>query len=151
MSEVVASTVAEYLTAASTAQLAPDPAVRRAVYPSADSRWVAVELLGDESPSLDDAELAARIGGSPAEAVASELAASGVRAAVVRSAEELVSDDHLAARGFFPVIDHPDPELGTARLVGLPWRFAGEGPVPLAPPPALGSTQNNALYERTAV
>jgi crotonobetainyl-CoA:carnitine CoA-transferase CaiB-like acyl-CoA transferase len=63
----------------------------------------------------------------------------------------VVTDERLAARGFFPEITHPDPDLGTARLVGLPWRFAGEGPVPLAPPPALGSTSTSALYERTAV
>lgn len=151
MSEVVASTISEYIAAASTEQVAPDPAVRRALYRSADSRWVAVELVGDESREYQDRHLAARIAMACAEDIAAELAGAGVRAAVVRSPEELVADEHLAARGFFPEINHPDPELGTARLVGLPWRFAGEGPVSLAPPPALGSTSTSALYERTAV
>ena len=114
-------------------------------------RWVAVELTGDEGPSIESGELAARIAASPAEDVAAELARTGVRAAVVRSAGELVSDGHLAARGFFPEITHPDPDLGTARLVGLPWRFAGEVPVPLSPPPGLGATSADALYERTTV
>ncbi|WP_231967326.1 CoA transferase [Mycobacterium sp. E136] len=151
MSEVVASTVSEYVAAASTEQLTADPTVRRAVHRSADSHWVAVELSGDESVNFHDGELAERIGSSQAEDAAAELAGVGVGAAVVRSADELVVDPHLAAREFFPEIAHPDPELGTGRLVGLPWRFAGEGPVPLGPPPALGSTPASALYKRTTV
>ena len=46
---------------------------------------------------------------------------------------------------FFPEIDHPDPDLGRARLVGLPWRFADQGPLPLAPPPALGDANDEVL------
>lgn len=151
MSEVVASTISEYVAAASIEQDQTDARVRRGVYRSADSRWVAVELTGEEPRPYDDDELTARVAGSRAEDVAAELASLGVQAAVVRSAEELTTDQHLAARGFFPEITHPDPDLGTTRLVGLPWRFAGEGPLSLAPPPALGSTSNSALYERTAV
>ncbi|GAT07504.1 L-carnitine dehydratase/bile acid-inducible protein F [Mycolicibacterium novocastrense] len=149
MSEVVAYTVAEYLAAASAELVDSDSAVRRAVYRSADERWVAVESTDDES--IDTAELTAQIGSSRAEVIATKLAATGVRAAVVRSADELVGDPHLAARGFFPEIAHPDPDLRTGRLVGLPWRFAGAGPLPLTPPPALGSTPSSALYERTTV
>lgn len=149
MSEVVAYTVAEYLAAASAELVNSDSGVRRAVYRSADERWVAVESTDDES--IDTAELTAQIGSSRAEVIATKLAATGVRAAVVRSADELVGDPHLAARGFFPEIAHPDPDLRTGRLVGLPWRFAGAGPLPLTPPPALGSTPSSALYERTTV
>ncbi|KUI45610.1 carnitine dehydratase [Mycobacterium sp. GA-1199] len=149
MSEVVAYTVAEYLAAASAELVDSDSAVRRAVYRSADERWVAVESADDEP--IDTAELTAQIGSSRAEVIATKLAATGVRAAVVRSADELVGDPHLAARGFFPEIAHPDPDLRTGRLVGLPWRFAGAGPLPLTPPPALGSTSSSAIFERTAV
>jgi len=149
MSEVVAYTVAEYLAAASTEQADPDSAVHRAVYRSADSRWVAVELTGDEP--VDAAGLTAQIGSSPAEDAAAKLTGAGVRAAVVRGADELVDDPHLAARGFFPEVTHPDPQLRIGRLVGLPWRFVGAGPLPLSPPPALGSTPASALYERTPV
>jgi hypothetical protein len=59
----------------------------------------------------------------------------------VLGGSELVVDPHLAARGFFPPVGHPDPDLADVRLVGLGWRFADEGPIPLRPPPALGSTQ----------
>jgi crotonobetainyl-CoA:carnitine CoA-transferase CaiB-like acyl-CoA transferase len=108
-------------------------------------------LTGDEGRGFTAGELADRIAASPAEDVAAALANIGVRAAAIRNAEELATDGHLAARGFFPEITHPDPDLGTARLVGLPWRFAGEGPVPLSPPPGLGTTSTDALYERTTV
>lgn len=151
MSEVVAYTVSEYLTAASTSDLAQAPATRRAVHRSADERWVAVELTGDQTATVDDAEIAAQIGARPADTAAAELVAAGISAAVVRSAAELLGDPHLAARGFFPEINHPDPDLSNPRLVGLPWRFADQGPLPLKPPPALGSTPASALYERTAV
>jgi crotonobetainyl-CoA:carnitine CoA-transferase CaiB-like acyl-CoA transferase len=58
---------------------------------------------------------------------------------------DLIADPHLAARGFFPEVDHPDPDLGRARLVGLPWRFVGAGPVELRPPPALGDANVEPL------
>lgn len=139
MAEVVASTISEFVSAASAEQGRPDPMVHRGVYPSADGRWVAVEFNGDEPQRYSDADLAALADGAAAEDVADQLRSAGVLAAVVRSAGELVADEHLTARGFFPEVTHPDPDLGTVRLVGLPWRFADEGPVPLAPPPALGN------------
>ena len=68
----------------------------------------------------------------------------------MRRAGELLTEPHLAARGFFPEIAHPDPDIGTGRLVGLPWRFAGDGPVPLKPPPALGSSHPDLTRTRHA-
>lgn len=83
--------------------------------------------------------LAELIASASADEVAARLSGLGLRAAAVQRAEDLVSDPHLAIRGFFPEIAHPDPDIGTARLVGLPWRFVGQGPIPLMPPPALGN------------
>lgn len=151
MSEVVAYTVSEYLTAASTAQPVADSPTHRAVYRSADARWVAVEVRGDDSPALDQGHIAAQVAAASAEDAAAELVAAGIEAAVVRSAAELIDDAHLHIRGFFPEITHPDPDMRGAKLVGLPWRFTGEGPLPLKPPPALGSTPASALFERTTV
>lgn len=154
MAEVVAFTVAEYVAAASAPDVTGDNSVppHRGVYQASDSRWVAIELTGPQ----DWTRLAAITRGAqrltdlmatvPAREVAARLTAAGLRAAVVQRAEDLVVDPHLAARGFFPEIAHPDPTIGTARLVGLPWRFAGRGPVRLAPPPALGSA--NTRHER---
>lgn len=158
MAEVVASTVAEFVTAASVAQSEPisdtPAAPHRGVYRSADDRWVAIEVVGrsdwtslakfvaasNGSPHRAVIErLETLIAAAPADDVAERLSTAGLCAAPVQYAEDLVADAHLAARGFFPEIAHPDPDIGTARLVGLPWRFAGHGPVPLAPPPALGN------------
>lgn len=148
MAEVVASTVAEFVAAASVAE-APvsdtGDVTHRGVYRSADDRWVAVELGGPEDWArlkeigTTPDELAALISAAPADDVAARLKAAGLRVAPVQRAEDLVDDPHLAARGFFPEITHPDPDIGTARLVGLPWRFAGHGAIPLAPPPPLGN------------
>ena len=145
MAEVVAWTVAEYVTAASTGDAHLDASVHREVHRCADSRWVAVETTGEVA-----ADLSALAAVDSADDVAARMIEAGQQAAVVRRADELVTDAHLARRGFFPEIDHPDPDIGVARLVGLPWRFTGEGPVRLAPPPALGSanTATGAVHER---
>lgn len=158
MAEVVASTVAEFVTAASVAQSEPisdtTVAPHRGVYRTADHRWVAIEVVGpNDWTSLANFVAASNgsphhmvierletlIAAAPANTVAERLSAAGLCAAPVQYAEDLVADAHLAARGFFPEIAHPDADIGAARLVGLPWRFAGHGPVPLAPPPALGN------------
>lgn len=148
MAEVVASTVSEYLTAASTDSVSDNADVQRAVYRATDGRWVAVELCGEQCDAETAEFVATLIAINRSEDAVFKLQGAGVEAAVVRRAEELITDAHLTERGFFPEIAHPDPDLGTARLVGLPWRFSGEGPVTLSPPPALGS--GNADYERTA-
>ena len=147
MAEVVASTVSEFLAAASTGHDRTEEQVKRVVHRATDERWVAVELRGDQCEP-DRAEFVAKlIAINRADDAAFKLQGAGIEAARVRRADELIADAHLAARGFFPEIAHPDPDLGTGRLVGLPWRFAGEGPVPLEPPPALGSSK--AAYPRT--
>lgn len=149
MAEVVASTVAEFVSAASAAeQSVVDNATapHRGIYRAMDGRWVAVELSGseDQTHAADhvamQSYLTSVIAIMSAGEASARLATEGIRAVPVLRAEDLVADPHLAARGFFPEIAHPDLEIGTARLVGLPWRFVGRGPVPLAPPPALGST-----------
>ena len=66
------------------------------------------------------------------------LAAAHVRAAIVHRAVDLLADEHLQSRGFFPPFEHPDPDLDGARLIGMPWRLVGEGPLPQGAPPHLG-------------
>lgn len=146
MAEVVAATVAEFVAAASVSEpLVCEGVSHRGVYLAADQRWVAVEV----EPGVMSADMLRQlVEAAPADEAADRLNALGARAAPVQRAEDLVTDPHLAARGFFPEVTHPDSEIGTARLVGLPWRFVGHGPVPLAPPPALGSA--NDFQERMA-
>jgi len=104
------------------------------------ARWQAREAL--------DARLEPLIGTHDADALFQRLQAAGVRACPVWSGADLIAEPHLRARGFFPEIDHPDPELGRKRIVGLGWRFAGEGPIPLAPPPRLGNVMLPEIEER---
>jgi crotonobetainyl-CoA:carnitine CoA-transferase CaiB-like acyl-CoA transferase len=105
-----------------------------------DARWDAREAL--------DLRLEALIREYDADALFRKLQAAGVRACPVWSGAELIHDAHLAERGFFPEIDHPDPELGRRRIVGLGWRFAGEGPIALRPPPRLGDATLREVEER---
>lgn len=147
MAEVVASTVSEYVAASSVAHHRDNPHVQRWVRRSTDDRWVAVELHGDQCDPERSDVVAKLIDTNRADDAALKLQGAGIEAAVVRRADELITDAHLTARDFFPEIVHPDPDLGTGRLVGLPWRFKGEGPIPLSPPPALGSANSDS--ERT--
>lgn len=53
---------------------------------------------------------------------ASKLQAGGVPAAPVLANWELLSDPHLAARGFYVPVPHP--EVGVLPFPGMPWRFS---------------------------
>jgi crotonobetainyl-CoA:carnitine CoA-transferase CaiB-like acyl-CoA transferase len=98
---------------------------------SATARWEARRAIG--------AVLEAITRERDAEELFHRLQRGGVRACPVWAGADLVHDEHLAARNFFPEIDPPEPDLRPARLVGLAWRFAGGGAIPLRPPPRLGS------------
>ncbi len=142
------------------------PFAPHGVYRTADDRWLALSVQSDDEwrrvvDSLQESELASpRWSGGAArfadrvalddvlgrvvgrvllEEVLATLVPAGVRCAAVLDGAALVADAHLRARGFFPSIDHPDPDRGDARLVGLGWRFVGEGPLPMRPPPGLGT------------
>jgi crotonobetainyl-CoA:carnitine CoA-transferase CaiB-like acyl-CoA transferase len=155
MAEVVTTTVAELVAAASLG-IAPPAAESSTdlVAATADGRHLVIDLssqawaeaavraLGVSTPTTAGPELCraleARFAQLDARDAVEKLRGAGVPADLVRTAADLLTDDHLRARDFFPSIDHPDPDVADARLVGLPWRFDGEGAVPLAPPPALG-------------
>ena len=142
------------------------PYAPHGIHPTADDRWLAIAVqsdvewealveelgrpasLGDPAWSKASERWAARrtietaldaiTRGLEADPLFHRLQRAGVRACPVWTGAELIQDPHLAVRGFFPEIDHPDPDLRDARLVGLAWRFAGEGAIPLRPPPRLG-------------
>ena len=135
-------------------------------HPTADDRWIAVSVESDEEwralvdalgrpATLSNPAWATAAGrwearraiesaldavtrGTAADQLFHQLQGAGVRACPVWSGADLIQDRHLLARGFFPRIDHPDRDLTEARLVGLAWRFVGEPPISLRPPPRLG-------------
>jgi benzylsuccinate CoA-transferase BbsF subunit len=57
-----------------------------------------------------------------ASAAFTELQSAGVAAAPVMTNEALSSDPHLAARGVFVEVDHP--EIGTTKVMRAPWIFS---------------------------
>ncbi|MBM3658061.1 MAG: carnitine dehydratase [Actinobacteria bacterium] len=153
------------------------PFAPHGVYRTADDRWLALSVQSDDewhrvgaalqqpdlarsewscaAARLDDrAGLDEILGGIVGTRLLPDLldalVPAGVRGAEVLDGAALVADAHLRARGFFPRIDHPDPDLDDARLVGLGWRFVGEGPLPMGPPPGLGAATFPADHpERT--
>jgi len=131
------------------------------VYPTSDG-WIALTVDGDEEfgqlatalgaerlgelsaatadvrvecrAALDDYISAATREHRGAD-LAARLRGEGLLAEAVTDARELVEDPQLTAREFFVTVDHP--EWGRRRLVGLPWRQFGRGPIPLGAPPLL--------------
>jgi crotonobetainyl-CoA:carnitine CoA-transferase CaiB-like acyl-CoA transferase len=82
------------------------------------------------------------------EAVA-ELRAEGLAAGPVNDAQDLMFDEHLAARGFYGWIDH-DPATGVGRrpIITRPWRSTVMAPsVGHRPPPMLGEANAYVLME----
>jgi len=65
-----------------------------------------------------------------------QLQAMNIRASMVLQAADLIADGHLAVRGFFGEVDHP--LWGARKLIGLPWRIAGEPPISLRAPALSG-------------
>ncbi|MBC9713223.1 CoA transferase [Streptomyces sp. TRM66268-LWL] len=145
-------------------------AVPHGVYPAAgDDRWVAVaaldeaqwralsqvaelpysesDLIGRRAHEDDiDAALAAWTRGQDAHKLAGFLQAEGVAAAVVATGQDLVeADEQLAARDFYPVLDHPltgpVPHEGiVARLSATPGGLD-------RPAPLLGQHTHEVLRE----
>jgi crotonobetainyl-CoA:carnitine CoA-transferase CaiB-like acyl-CoA transferase len=138
-------------------------AVPHGVYPAAgEDRWVAVAVLDDAQWRAlveitgglgveDGADLTARRAAEaaidaalaawtaqrdPAEAAA-VLQAAGVPAAVVATGRDLVDgDEHLAARGFYPVLEHPI--AGAVKHEGIVARMSATPGALTSPAPLLG-------------
>jgi crotonobetainyl-CoA:carnitine CoA-transferase CaiB-like acyl-CoA transferase len=139
------------------------------VYPSAgDDEWVAV-AVGDEAEwaalcavlGRDDwaarhptaearRDARAEIDGAitawtcerSARAAFETLQAAGVPAMAVMTNEALASDPHLAARGVFVDLEHP--ELGRTRVMRPPWIFS-DLDIELRPGPLMGQDNDHVL------
>lgn len=138
------------------------PLAPNGIYRAADG-WVAASVDGDEafarfqavvrhpeslaSPRFAsaghrfearrelDAAIREAVTGWRSEELAAALRAAGIDAEAVIPARRLPADEHLAGRGFFTTVSHP--EWGSRRLIGVPWRPEGEDAIPLTPPPRL--------------
>lgn len=124
----------------------------RGVYPcSGVDRWVAIsadpetqpqllEVLADRGTphpagDLDSWVASVTVSWDSAELV-ERLQAVGVAAAEVFTTADLLKDDHLAKRGFWRHLQHP--EMGEIVVPGLPFQLDGEPIVDERPAPLLG-------------
>ncbi|TWF75102.1 crotonobetainyl-CoA:carnitine CoA-transferase CaiB-like acyl-CoA transferase [Pseudonocardia hierapolitana] len=147
-------------------------AVPHGVYPAAgEDRWVAVAVLDDAQwralvgvtgglgvpaaadlaarRAAEDAIDAALAGWTaqrdPVEAAAA-LQAAGVPAALVATGQDLVDrDEHLAARGFYPVLEHPI--AGPVRHEGIVARLGATPGALTSPAPLLGQDTTAVLTD----
>lgn len=106
-------------------------------FATVDGRWrhqAAIdERLAVWTPGFEHRELGAR------------LQAAGVAAGAVLDAVELISDPHLAARGFFTKAEHP--AAGELLYHSLPWQSSRPMQRPPEPAPRFG--EHNAHVLRT--
>jgi crotonobetainyl-CoA:carnitine CoA-transferase CaiB-like acyl-CoA transferase len=146
--------------------------VPHGVYPtSGEDRWLALAVRGDAEwrllaghtgvPELAalaslgpadrrahedeiDAALAAWCSGRDGATLAAELQALGIAAAVVATGRDLVAaDEHLAARGFYPVLEHAI--AGPVRHEGIVVRMSATPGTLTAPAPLLGEHTDAVL------
>ena len=71
------------------------------------------------------------------------LQAHGVPAGAVLKGGEILVDPHLAVRGFWDVVNHP--EAGTYTQVSTPWRLSKSPRRPTTPSPSLGEHNHYVL------
>ncbi|WP_409463715.1 CoA transferase [Amycolatopsis sp. GA6-003] len=144
-------------------------AVPHGVYPAAGKdRWIAITaqdeaqwaalrdlagLPGDgdlarrrAAEDEIDAALAAWTRGQDAAGLAAELQAAGIAAALVATGRDLVeADEHLAARGFYPTLEHPI--AGAVRHEGIVARLSATPGALTTPAPLLGQHTEEVLRE----
>jgi crotonobetainyl-CoA:carnitine CoA-transferase CaiB-like acyl-CoA transferase len=94
--------------------------------------------LADRLAAPDELDLAIEraLAGRSRDGVFALLQAAGIACAPVWGARDLVALDHLRERGILQVVSHP--VWGERVLAGVPWRVAGEGPLPIGRPALLG-------------
>ena len=139
------------------------------VYPTSDGGWVALAIGNDEEWAVlcgllgrpewvrqlatagvrrkADAEVARAIcdwtSGRSATEVADTFAHHGVAAMPVMTFVALAQDAHLAKRGVFTEVEHP--EIGLQRVMRAPWSFQGLMPPVLSSAPLLGADNDTIL------
>ena len=80
--------------------------------------------------------------------LASRLQNAGVMASAVENGRDLLQNEQLKARGFFPKVAHgPISGVGNRRYPGIPWQLSG-APTPAArPAPTLGEHNQQILAD----
>lgn len=92
-----------------------------------------------------DETIAAWAGSRTKHAAMHELQAAGTRAGAVLTNQEIVEDEHIAARGFMREIDAVD--VGPRTYPGFPIHFEDPAEIPMAGSPPLGQDNERVLTE----
>jgi crotonobetainyl-CoA:carnitine CoA-transferase CaiB-like acyl-CoA transferase len=144
MIEVAAAVTAEQVIDASMGRPIPGRRGAHGVYRCAgDDRWVAVDETADPLDAGARAEWCAT---RTAEDAAAELRADGIAAEAVVPGYAVLDDPHLAARGFFQRLEHPD--VGAHDFPTWPVRMsAGPAVAWRGPAPTLGQHTDEVLRE----
>jgi len=134
-----------------------------------DDRWVSIAVATDEEwralcgtidrPALAERfatraerksgeeeierEIAAWTATRSPEDVTRVLQAAGVAAFPTMTNQDLFEDEHLASRGFF--VNLPHPEVGARSHAGIPWKLSGTPCAVEAPAPCLGEHNDDVL------
>lgn len=130
MSEIVAS------------RTSPLPAELQGVHLATASGPVVALSAGrvaDAAAALGVDDLASAAAELPAEQLVERLQAAGIPAATVATAPELMVDEHLRERAFFPRVGHP--LAGEVSVIGLPWLVVGVGREQPGELPRFGSSR----------
>jgi crotonobetainyl-CoA:carnitine CoA-transferase CaiB-like acyl-CoA transferase len=106
-------------------------------FPTAESRRAAANTLSDGITAWTKAR--------PAREAVAVLQAAGVPSAPVMTFRDLAEDPHLADRGVFIDVEHP--ELGRQRVMRAPWVFSTGVSAAPRPGPLMGA-DNEAVLAR---
>jgi crotonobetainyl-CoA:carnitine CoA-transferase CaiB-like acyl-CoA transferase len=107
-----------------------------------DSRFRTVELRKRHEDQLDAIITAWTLPRDRWE-ITAILQGAGVAAIPTMSSKDLAGDPHLAQRGFFPQLDHP--EVGRRIHTGIPWTMSGTPCRVQRPAPLFGADTDEVL------
>ena len=111
---------------------------------AADPRFATAAERKRNEPALD-ALLGEWCATRAPEEASAALQAAGVGAFTVMNARDLDSDPHLAGRGFW--VELPHPEVGVRRHAGIPYRLHGSPIGVRMPAPCLGQHTDEVLRD----
>ena len=109
-----------------------------------DPRWATLAARKANEDELEALVTAWTSEHTPEEATV-HLQAAGIGAFVAATNRDLAEDLHLAARGFFAELPHP--EVGTRKHVGVPWRMSASDCRVRAAAPCLGADTDRVLRD----
>jgi crotonobetainyl-CoA:carnitine CoA-transferase CaiB-like acyl-CoA transferase len=109
-----------------------------------DERFATVVARKRNEDALEELVTAWTMQHEPAE-VTARLQAAGIPAFTVATNKDLAEDPHLAERGFFVDLEHP--EVGVRRHAGIPWSMSRSESRVHRPAPCLGADTDQVLRD----